>query len=296
MFTDGKYYVARVIKQASLDTEMLINAILNPITREYGKNAWTFVNVQEFKDNNEHYIYGSLSKFELTGEISKVDTIKHSEFKQLEDNLILASSPFVYIPKHSGIVFLHVNGHINEKSFSKHFCQLIRDKYNVFYTAKIEMISDMETFSQKLESLDIIYKLQAKVSPPNPLYGPLWKPLKDYLKKRNTDNMQIVEDAPIGQEISTDLPKYVKMATSLDNTEENNSLDNFPIGDIAILMAIDGYGNGVIKGKQGNKVMTIKTSETIKTFNFKKDPKPEDLYNEAFEIFEKIKTDRHMQH
>ena len=68
------------------------------------------------------------------------------------------------------------------------------------------------------------------------------------------------------------------------------------IGDAAILMAADGYGSGYVKGKKGGDFITIRTSETIKNFTFLKDVKPEKLFEKAYNLFKKIKNDRHMKH
>ena len=293
----GTYYLGRVLKLGILDQEKLINAIKNPSTIYYRGYAWTFIDVEEYKDEEIHYLFGRLSKFAPSGEITKVDIVSHSEIKQVEPNLSIASSPFVYIPKHSGIAFLHVYNHIEQTTFAKRFREIINETYdNFFVDSKIEMVTDLRTFATKLASLDGIYKLNAKVSPPNPLFGPLWEPLKKYLSKRNTDTMQIVEDAPEAEPLNTQLPEYVQKASEQTVDNEYTPLEELPIGDAAILMAADGYGNGTIKGKQGNETIIIKTSETRKHFRFNKDPDPYELYIKAFAIFEKIKTERHLRH
>ena len=108
--------------------------------------------------------------------------------------------------------------------------------------------------------------------------------------------MQIVEDAPEAEPLNTQLPEYVQKASEQTVDNEYTPLEELPIGDAAILMAADGYGNGTIKGKQGNETIIIKTSETRKHFRFNKDPDPYELYIKAFAIFEKIKTERHLRH
>jgi hypothetical protein len=293
----GTYYIGRVLKLGTLDQQKLINAIKNPSTIDYRGYAWTFIDVVEHKDEHIHYLFGRLSKFAPSGEIIKIDTNSRSEIRQVEPNLSIASSPFIYIPEHSGIAFLHVYNHIEQTTFAKRFCEIINKTYdNFFVDCKIEMVTDLRTFAVKLASLDGIYKLKAKISPPNPLFGPLWEPLKEYLSKRNTDTMQIVEDAPEAELLNTKLPEYVQRVS--EQTEENEYIphEELPIGDAAILMAADGYGSGTIKGKYENESIIIKTSETRKHFIFNKDPDPYELYKKAFEIFEKIKKERHMRH
>lgn len=297
MAKTGTYYLGRVIKLGILDQEKLIHAIQNPRTIYYRGHAWTFIDVNEHKDKETHYLFGRLSKFAPSGEITKVDTVSHSEVKQIEPNLSVASSPFIYIPEHSGIAFLHIYNHIEQTTFAKRFREIINETYdNFFVDSKIHMVTDLRTFAAKLASLDGIYKLNAKVSPPNPLFGPLWGPLKDYLFKRNTDTMQVVEDAPEAEPLNTKLPEYVQKVSEQTENDEYIPSEELPIGDAAILMAADGYGSGTVKGKHNNETIVIKTSETRKYFIFYKDPDPHELYIKVYAIFEKIKGERHMRH
>ena len=296
MIKDGKYYLGRVIKLGTLNQDKLIEAMKYPVTSLYGKYAWTFTDViEKYDQNGKQYIFGKLSKFLPEGEITKVDTSTHFEYTQKEKNLSISSSPFVYLREYSGIAFLHVHNQIEQKFFIKRFREIINEKYeNFFVDCKIEMISDIKSFSDKLSAIDKIFKIQAKISPPNPLFGPLWEPLKKYLEERNADIMEIVEDAKLGSELNTNLPEYIQYVT----VDDENKLKNFhlPIGDAAILMAIDGYGDGTIRGKQNGETISIKTSESNINFVFTKDPNPEELYEKALELLGKITHDRHMKH
>ncbi len=297
MAKNGTYYLGRVLKFGVLDQEKLINAIKNPTTIYYRGHAWTFIDVIENKNAEMHYLFGRLCKFTPSGEIMKIDTTTHSEIKQIEPNLSVAASPFIYIPKHSGIAFLRVYNHIEQEIFRKRFSEIINKTYDDFFVDnKIEMLTDLRSFAAKLASLDGIYKLHAKVSPPNPLFGPLWESLKEYLFQRNTDTMQIIEDSSDMEPLNTKLPEYVKQVSEQTEDEEYNPLETLPIGDAAILMAADGYGSGTVKGKHDNEIITIKTSETQKHFIFDKDPDPYELYKKVVTIFEKIKTERHLRH
>lgn len=296
MITDGKYYLGRVIKLGTLNQDRLIEAMKYPVTSIYKKHGWTFTDVTEkFDKDGKQYIFGKLSKFLPEGEITKVDTSTHFEYTQKEDNLSIATSPFVYIREYSGIAFLHVHNQIEQKNFIKRFREIVNAKYdNFFVDCKIEMISDLKSFSDKLSSLDKIFKIQVKVSPPNPLFGPLWESLKKYLEERNADTMEIVEDARLGSELNTKLSDYIQYVT----IEDENKLKDFKldISDAAILMAIDGYGDGTIRGKQNGETISIKTFESNINFNFSKEPTPRELYEKALELLKKITLDRHMKH
>lgn len=296
MGTTGTYYLGRVIKMGILDDENIFDALINPKTVTWGSNAWTIIDATVRKDGDAKYAFGRLCKFSPEAEVDVIDLIKKAVVKQPERNLILASSPFVYIPEHSGIAFLHVWSHIETHIFIKRFCNIITETHKGFFVeCHIEPIADLRSFAIKLNRLDGIYRISAKVFPPNPLFGPLWGPLKDYLISRNTKTMKISEDSSQDEPLKTELPQYVESAAK-ESGEIYLPNKPLPIGDTAILMAADGYGTGLVKGRVGSDFVTIHTSDTIRNFSFEKGPEPEELYYEANGIFEKIKRERHMEH
>ena len=295
-FKHGTYYLGRVIKFGNLDTEKLIDAILFPRPiRAYG-HAWTFIDSEKFAFNNSEFVYAKLIKYSPDAEVFVVDPEKGKEVRQDEPNLSIASSPFVYIPEFSGIAFLRVSNHIEAKTFMKRFGKLIENKYDSFFMeCEVEPISDLRSFAIKLSKLDGIYNLSATVFPPNPLFGPLWRDLKVYLENRRTDKMKIQEESMDEHIIKTNLPTLVKSIS--EQTASDALFDQkVGIGDAAILMAVDGYGTGFIKGKREGEYVTIKTSETIKNFSFLKEAIPIDLFKKAYELLKEIKDDRHMEH
>lgn len=226
-----------------------------------------------------------------------VDEATRSEKKQVEPNLLVASSSFVYIPEHSGIAFQHVSNNIEVRTFIRRFSEIVEETFqNFFVDCDIELVSDLKTFAAKLASLDGIYKIDASVSPPNPLFSPLWKHLEQYLRSRNTDRMTIVEDAPGAGVLNTDLPKIVEAAARQTESDSFVPASPLPVGDAAILMAADGYGSGVVRGKRNDESVVIKTSETALNFLFDKIPDPFELYIKALSVFAKIKDQRHMEH
>jgi len=296
MARQGTYYIGRVLKFATLTEEKLIDALSNPTSINYRGNAWTFIDIKEYKQSDIHYIFGRLSKYSPEGEVAVVDTIARSEKRQEEPNLLIATSPFIYIPEHSGIAFLHVYNHIDLMTFIRRFCDIIKQTHNNFFVdCDIKLISDLKTFAAKLSSLDGIYQLSARVSPPNPLFSPLWKPLEDYLQKRTADKMTIIEDAPEGKNLKTDLPRLIKHASQQTGDTPLLVDRAIDLGDAAILMAADGYGKGLVRGRRGGESIIIKTSETAVNFPFSKEPDSLEFYNKVLGILEKIKKNRHME-
>lgn len=293
----GIYYVGRIIKLGMLNQEKLINALKKSSSISVRGNSWTLLDVKEIKFDSTHFVSGQLCKFRPKGEVVLVDENKKTEEKHFEPNLKIASSPFLYIPEHSGIVFLNISNEIEVETFRKRFCSIIEETYDKFMVeCHIEMISDLRSFAKKIDLLDGIYEINARISPPNPLFGPLWSSLKKYLDERNTEKMHICEESSKNTPIVTDLKKHIKRASNQTINNPYKPEKELPIGDAAILMSADGYGSGIIKGKSADNLIIIKTSETVKNFSFFRKPVPSELYNKAKKIFENIESKRHMEH
>lgn len=164
-----------------------------------------------------------------------------------------------------------------------------------FVQCQIDPIADIRDFAIKLAKLDGIYRISATVHPPNPLFGPLWRPLKDYLAERRAETLKLQEESGRDEPLKTRLPERVQSIAD-GHTDATNATEALPIADAAILMAADGYGAGFVKGRVGSEFIVIRTSETIRNFSFDKDPVPEKLYEAALKILERIKKERHMEH
>lgn len=291
------YYLGRIIKAGKLTSDMIISAILNPKTTNYRGNAWSFFDAKSFETRGIKYVYARLSKFNPEGEVVISDPKTKHESVQPEPNLRIASSVFMYIPEVSGIAFTKVYSHIDEQQFRYRFCDIIKTTHNNFFVdCSIKLISDLRTFAEKLMSLDGIYRIQATLYPPNPIFGPLWEPLKRYIENRRSNKMVISEVSSDDVALNTELPKHVKSVAEQTSNEPYIPLDTLPIGDAAILMAADGYGSGLVKGLQHGDMVVVKTSETIKNFDFNKDPSSQELFEIAYDIFKRIEKDRHMEH
>lgn len=108
--------------------------------------------------------------------------------------------------------------------------------------------------------------------------------------------MLIREEATIETPLNTELPQHVQNAAN--QTPETPYVPNapLPVGDAAILMAADGYGNGMVKGIRRDEIITIKTSETIKNFSTDGEPPVAEVFRIAYAAFKQIERDRHMEH
>lgn len=296
MARKGTYYLGRVVKTGALDAADIKMALKAPasITR-YGY-AWTLLDVREHFDGRSSYFFGRLGKYDPDGEISVVDPKQHKETRQQQPNITRASSPFLYVPGHSGLSFLHASNQIEYNTFMNRWAEIINASHGkLLARCDVVPISDLRSFARKLKGLDGIYSVSATVSPPNPLFGPLWADLKNYLKSRNTDRMKIEEDSSQKEPLDTDLPAHVD-GIAHQSADKPYAPGPLPIGDAAILMAADGYGKGYVRGKQGDDVVVIRTSETVRNFPFTRDPSPEELYRKTASILERIKEEGHMEH
>ena len=292
----GTYYLGRVVKTGALNVDDIITALREPESIIHYSVAWTLLDIQELLDGRTKYFFGRLVKYDPKAEVSIVDPKEKKVIRRREPNMTIASSPFIYIPDLSGISFLHISNQIEYKTFMSRWADVVNASHGrILAKCDIDPITDLRSFAKKLRSLDGIYKITATVSPPNPLFGPLWKELKEYLEQRKADRLKHQEDSNQHTPLQTELVEHVE---GIVNQERNMpySPGPLPIGDAAILMAADGYGKGYVQGKQGEELVTIKTSETVRNFTFARDPDPEKLYEKTRQILRDIEEERHMEH
>jgi hypothetical protein len=297
MSKPGVYYLGHLSKMGNLTTAMVIQALLKPTPVLLYGNAWSIVDAKEHQKNGIKYIVGRLAKYRPDAEVVIVDPARRIEMVQQEPNLRVASSPFIYIPSHQGVAFMRVSGQIEEFHFADRFARIIESTHNNFFVeCKINLIADLKTFAMKLRGLSGIYRIAASVVPPNPAFGPLWKPLRDYIRKRRSGQMTIREDSKSSEPLKTELPLLVEKLAEQKENEPYTPDHDIDISDAAILMAADGYGTGHIKGYRGKEVVIIRTADTNRNFSFDKDPLPEKLFDEVYEILDRIQRERHMEH
>lgn len=291
------YYMGRVVKLGSLTADMVVQAILSPASIQWWGSSWSFFDAQRHETDGVSYVSAKLSKFNPEGEVVIADMETRQEVIQAEPNLRVASSTFIYIPEVSGIAFTKVYGHIDENHFAARFSDIVEATHLGFFVeCHVKLITDLRTFAQKLRSLEKIVKISAAVHPPNPLFGPLWKPLKDYIDARRSEKMVVTEEATKEKPLKTQLPEHVERAAEQTAQSPYMPDEQLPIGDAAILMAADGYGDGTVKGIRETETIVIKTSETIKNFSVDSDSSTIEAFRLAYEAFKQIEQDRHMEH
>lgn len=297
----GRYYLSRVIKLGALTQEKLVTAILGAPVLRIGKFQWAITDAVDARGGDPNFVFGKLAKYSAEGHVTIVDPARKSQLDALAPNLLMASSPFVYLPDYSGIAFLHVWNGIQEDLFPKRFCSLIQAAYeNFFVECSVEPVADYRAFVEKLDSLDRITEMSAKVHPPNPLFGHLWGPLKDYIIHRNAEEVAVREKKTDGEGIKTALRELMREllagppdAPAAAPTPGDPAVD---ITDAAMLMAADGYGHGKVIGEHSGEEVVIRTSDTHKSFLHPKEPDPAELAAAAAGLFKVISEERHMEH
>lgn len=289
----GTYYLSRIIKIGEhLNQNKIIESIKNSSKVQYGKYNWSITDVIDRSDATEPYIFGNLSKYFEEGEVKLIDEIDKRQINARAEDLLKASTPFVYLPDYSGIAYMHVWNEIDETVFANRFKQIIESYFDGFFVScELDPIADLRGFLQRLESLDKITQITATVHPTNPLFGRLWSELDDYVKERDADQLVITESSNTG--LKTRIRELIRGI--LRNKSWIPSKEA-ALADAAILMAADGYGVGAATGIEDGEEVTVKTSKSRKTFLFSKTPEPELLASKARAIFSQISIERDMKH
>ena len=206
----GRYYLGRVLKLGELDQDKLIAAICDPKIISVGQFQWTFTDTKDKRGDSSPYIFSRLAKYSQEGHVTIVDTDSKSQMDAVAENLLVASSPFVYLPEYSGIAYLHVWNGIEEDVFRRRFKSIIEEAYDSFFVnCDIEPIADYRAFVSKIRALERFTEIRAKVHPPNPLFGDLWRDLNEYIKGRNASEVQVAEKSEHADGLSTEIVELV---------------------------------------------------------------------------------------
>ena len=292
----GKYYLGRVMVRGVSARDKLHEAILSPTVVRSRKFLWTFIDSTRLRGpDGSDFFFGKLAKFRPEGEIQVIDPEKRREIILNQANLRMALSPFVYLPEYSGIAYLHVWNQIEQPAFELRFSQLIKETCDpFFFQCQIRPVSDLRQFEVRLSRLDGIRRITAKVHPPNPLFGPLWGPLKGYLEKRRSEELKVEETGSSSTPLESKLPEHVRGV--LDSGGQYAPEEDVDITDAALLMAADGYGTGTVEGDEKGAEVVIRTTDTIVSFLFDKEPDAQGLYAEAKQFFRRVNDDRGLEH
>jgi hypothetical protein len=299
----GRYYLGRVIKLGGLTSEGLEQAIASPIVWKKREYLYTFTDIRVRNDLPAGgYVYGRLTKYRPSGEVEVVVPEQHVAAIEDIPNLLYASSSFVYIPEYSGIAYQHVWNRLRYEQFERTFATLIREHFGaMFVDVTIEPVADLRTFVQRISTLDSVTSVDATVHPPNPLFGPLWDDLRQYMRSRNVGELKVAEASNTIDGLNTNIPRLARRV--LERPEIPPTVAREVLGavqpgiaDAAVLMAADGYGKATVKGRSGQSSLTFRTSQSHISFEFPGEPDPDALYQEARAILARISDERYLEH
>ncbi len=302
MQNTARYYLGRVHKIGQLDQDRLISAIVNAVSVERRNYNYTFTDTKVFGNKDDpSYVFSRLAKYRPRAAVDIVRPEEHKEATADIENMIDASSPFVFIPRFSGIAYQHISGRLEKDVFERSFSELISKKYDDFFVScEIEPITDLRTFVARLSRLEAVRRLQATVKPPNPLFGLCWASLKEYMKSRNLEVVTVKEEAQPKGGINTNIQQIAEIMLQgqgrIDDVKKLLEPYMQGIGDAAVLMAADGYGKAKIEGVEDEKTVIIHTRENQKSFVFDKEPTPDELYERAFAELKSINDERYLDH
>jgi len=299
MSKQTRYYLGRVLKRGEMTSEKIVEAMRDPVTIEYRGTKYSFIDFETFESPGRGSgFFAKIAKYKQQGAVGVVHEAQHASAETSVLNLIDAASAFVYLPGFSGLVYRHIWNSFPSDQFERVFKELVELRYQRFFVGcDIKPVVDLRTFVTRLSKLDRITELNATVMPPNPLFGPCWKSLFEYMKKRRLTEASIKEQADAG--IETRL-KDIATAVLQDRGAQQMVELMEPllggVGDAALLMAADGYGRARVKGIEDNRVVVIRTSENQKSFMFEGDPNPQLLYEMTFDVFAKNSEERGLEH
>jgi len=300
MARHSRFYLGRVVKINGMSSELLTTIIQSAPTFPIRGMRYTFTDVRIFgSPEKPNGIFARLTKYRPEGAVAVVRPELHQLATEPVPDLLDASSEFVYLSDFSGIAYRHVWNALPRETFESVFTQLISLSDLAFMKrCEIHPVVDLRTFVVRLSKLSKITSLNATVRPPNPLFGPCWKSLSEYLKKRNLDEMKVAEESAHG--IATKIPEIAAVISSPNTSKDEHTelmeplLDG--VGDAALLMASDGYGSARVIGDEDGKVVAFRTSDNQKSFQMPVDIDPEALYQEAHKYFLQISKERYLEH
>lgn len=297
------FFFGRVIKLGSVTPASLLAALRDPPNVRVGDFVYTITNAQfaGSKDSPD-YVFATLTKYTPEGEIAVVEPKAHREAMADVQNLVVASSPFIYLPEFSGIAYQHIWNKLQREQFERAFSAIIEERHDRFFAQSfIEPISNLATFVSRLSTLSTITKIEATVHPPNPLFGRSWSGLRDYMRARRTSEVHVREVALPDESLQTAVPQIASTLQGTSATEATRALE--PLGnyesmfaDAAVLMAADGYGKARIEGQRGGRKVVVRTLDSQVSEQIERDIPAERLYEQVRPVFSRISEERYMEH
>ena len=238
-----RFYLGRVLKQGTTLTERdgFVTALREAATVRDGDYLYTFIDIEEQEHDGRRFVTGRLAKFLPEGEIGVVETERHAGISTFVPNFLRAASRFVYVPEVAAIAYEHVWNEIENRRFEKIVPLLVHERYRDFFVwCSIEPITDIRKFIVRIAQMERVTRIYATVRPPNPLFSPLWKSLRDYIKQRRAREVAVQEQSDSKGGLKTDLPAIARAtpeqgAIAVETVEKVVGRADLDITDAAVL-------------------------------------------------------------
>lgn len=291
------FYVGRLVK-IGFAIDNFIDALLDSLPYSEEDEIWSIVKVEKNYREGIDYYSGKLNKAKPDTKYTVLSNDLKSEEDRIEQNMVVASSSFIYIPEFSGIVFHSIANQIEPKKFIKKFSRIIESTLgNVLAACEINLIDDLTEFYKRINEFSFISIIKTTVQPPNPLFGRFWEPLKNYLSERQVEEYQQKEISK-KKGLKCDIAFLLKLLIEGNEDKINDYLKTHTptLSDLAILMSLDGYGDGRIDGMVNGRHVFIKTHERALHFSLPSTFTNDLVFDDSYKIYKEINNERYMEH
>jgi len=303
MARQSTYYLARVSKLGTLTSESLAGLIANGAPHQELAFSYSFVDVVPgevvINSTTFRFVFGRLAKYRPDGTVPVIDPDAGLRREQPEPNLEVARSQFVYVPAYELVAYEHVWNHIEFGRFPKLFQSIVEARAGEFFAScELNVIADIRSFVVAISEMVEIDRIRANVRPPNPLFGDLWKDLRDYLTRRRASQLRVDERSTGKSGLDTNISRTIAAVASSDTNTSSTNAPRQPLelADAAVAMAADGYGEASVEGRTSRGQKTVRTRDSAITFKLPSDAPAISIAEKAIMESAKIGSERNLRH
>lgn len=240
-----KYYFGRVDMFSALgDKKGLINKALNSSDIEFvGQYKYGFFEPKKIWIDEEEFVAGYLVKFKPILEKEVVDESRHEVIDREISDGVIAKSRFYLHCKTMVFSYRPIVGKISAQQFRKIFSHLVESLCgDLLAKCYVESIDEETKILDAINKFDLLERISVEVHPTNPNNRHIYKDVDTRIKGLEAQSFR--------QEI----------IGGTNGLNKNNVLSD----DIynSLVMAVDGYGEGVVVGKVDGEKKTIHTYDS----------------------------------
>lgn len=250
--------------------KFVYDALNTDVVEIRGKFKYGFFDVEELDLDGEPFVFGRLVKYKplLEGEIVNED--KHELTGGGLPDGVVAKSEF-FLNYRTGVVsYRPISNRLSANQFRELFAALIEAAHhNFFVDAEVESIDEDLVIEEALSTFKSVNRISVDLHPTNPSNREIYRRLDERLRRLRANRLkQTIESYEGG----------------LDRSELKED-DTYR----GLLMAVDGYGKGAIRGEtqEGRKV-TIYTDDSPVTKEIAPSETPSEVLYQLMPTFRRI--------